>query len=279
MRTPLLHEAQLHAALQRAKHGAGAFASNLFAGPEALDKWLGQGRLEHLEAGDASLVMLKEPGFLRLFHLAPDLPALTCALSRLAQEGLRTPVVTDLVGRAQEVGVLADLHAGQGFRPHRRLVRMAAPGPPVLLEAARSPGPDPLGPQAAGEVLAFLAARLDPLAEQVPDLEAVISSCARGEVLGCHVEGELAGVLMMAPGGATALLSYWFVAEWAQGRGLGSRLIRGFFRASAGRKRLLLWVLQDNASAIAKYEHYGFRQDGLQDQIMVRGPGEEAWID
>ena len=47
-------------------------------------------------------------------------------------------------------------------------------------------------------------------------------------------------------------------------------LIRAMFRACSATRQTLLWVVESNDNAIAKYEHYGFRRDGLVDHIMIR---------
>ena len=47
-------------------------------------------------------------------------------------------------------------------------------------------------------------------------------------------------------------------------------LVWRLFRSSTGAKRAILWVVRDNADAIAKYRHYGFREDTLVDRIMIR---------
>jgi len=271
---PLTRESQFQAALQRAKTGAREFSMNLFAGPETMNAWMAQGRLELLEASTAALFLLRDRDFRRLFHVAPNRASLADALAILAGL-LGSRIVTDLVGRQGGVEPLIELHAARGFRPHSRLFRMAALGMhPLSCEAGPKPGIDYPGPATAPEVLAFLEARLDPLAERIPELDDLRMACAHNEVLCCREEGVLAGVLVMGTSGCTTMLRYWFVDKRHQGLGLGGRLIRGLFRACPVGSRVVLWVLADNQDAIAKYEHYGFRLDGLMDQVMVLDPGE-----
>jgi ribosomal protein S18 acetylase RimI-like enzyme len=75
---------------------------------------------------------------------------------------------------------------------------------------------------------------------------------------------------MFEPMGLTSHLRYWYVDEAFRNQGIGARLMRRFFRLSSGSQRLILWVAGDNSDALAKYRHYGFREDTLVDRIMIR---------
>ena len=65
-------------------------------------------------------------------------------------------------------------------------------------------------------------------------------------------------------------LRYWHVAGDRHGQGIGSRLMHAFLARCAESRRVTLWVVADNAAAIAKYHHYGFGEDGMIDDIMVK---------
>ncbi|NTV75013.1 MAG: GNAT family N-acetyltransferase, partial [Holophaga sp.] len=65
-------------------------------------------------------------------------------------------------------------------------------------------------------------------------------------------------------------LRYWLVDPGHRDRGIGARLIRDYFHRNPAVTRYLLWVLDSNADAIAKYGHYGYAPDGLVDQVMIR---------
>ena len=43
-----------------------------------------------------------------------------------------------------------------------------------------------------------------------------------------------------------------------------------FLERCAQARRIVLWVIGDNARSIAIYRHYGFETDGLIDRIMIR---------
>ncbi len=80
----------------------------------------------------------------------------------------------------------------------------------------------------------------------------------------------LAGILLHDTTGQSTTLRYWHVAGDRHGRGIGSRLMHAFLARCATSRRVTLWVIADNTAAIAKYHHYGFSEDGMIDDIMVR---------
>jgi hypothetical protein len=48
--------------------------------------------------------------------------------------------------------------------------------------------------------------------------------------------------------------------------------MRRYFAHCNDVRRFLLWVISDNHNAIGRYHHYGYHQDGLIDQILIRRP-------
>ena len=92
-------------------------------------------------------------------------------------------------------------------------------------------------------------------------------------------DARLAGYAGLLVPGSEADVQTLAVAPWAQGRGVGTRLLRALVdrAARSGATSLLLEVRADNAPAIALYEREGF------DRISVRRryyqPGDvDAWI-
>jgi ribosomal protein S18 acetylase RimI-like enzyme len=127
-----------------------------------------------------------------------------------------------------------------------------------MLRAAR-----PEDRAAVGEV--FLAARRDAL-PYLPELHTdedtrafVAGLVDKGIVTVAEHEGRVAGFLALDGD----WVDHLYIAPGAQGRGLGSALLRA---AQAQRERLQLWVFQRNTRAIAFYERHGFavaeRTDG-----------------
>jgi len=64
-----------------------------------------------------------------------------------------------------------------------------------------------------------------------------------------------------------------YVSSQVLGAGVGRALLAESARrcAAAGRERMLLWVLRDNARARCFYERAGFRADGAEEPFEVDG--------
>ncbi|MBI4740300.1 MAG: ribosomal protein S18-alanine N-acetyltransferase [Betaproteobacteria bacterium] len=98
----------------------------------------------------------------------------------------------------------------------------------------------------------------------------------------CRIGGELAGymVVMMAVDDAH-LLNIGVAEKW-QGKGFGARLLRHAMTEArlAGAQTLLLEVRPSNASALALYRHFGFRQIGVRCGYYPAGKGvrEDALV-
>jgi len=119
-------------------------------------------------------------------------------------------------------------------------------------------------------VQAFLARLLDRYTEQVPDVEEVAGLAARGGLLLVRRGADLGGILIFERAGLTATLRYWFVNDRFRDQGIGSRLIKTFFRTCQSSRRIVLWVVSDNHDSIAKYGHYRFLPEGLVDHVLLR---------
>lgn len=91
--------------------------------------------------------------------------------------------------------------------------------------------------------------------------------------------GELAGYAGLLAGGAEADVQTIGVAPAAQGRGLGTRLLRALTAEAVrrGATSLLLEVRADNAPAIALYTREGFERLAIRRRYYQ--PGDiDAWV-
>jgi len=143
-----------------------------------------------------------------------------------------------------------------------------------LADGARAEyGSDPEVAVAAAQdapgVHAFLCGLLDPLVDQVPEPDEVRAAAERRNILVVRRGGEIGGVLVFETAGVTAILRYWYCGPRFRRQGIGARLIETFFYLRRAGRRIVVWVVDDNFDAIAKYRRYGFFQEGLVDRIMI----------
>ena len=94
------------------------------------------------------------------------------------------------------------------------------------------------------------------------------AAIAQQQILVARRDGEVAGLLFLRH---KECLPRCGSGRWAKFRALklGSALMRRYFTTQNVVKRFVLWVAADNANAIQKYEHYGYKPDGLVDYVLV----------
>ena len=267
---PVQNRAALLEALERVRRAGAGPATNWFATAERTDYWIRHNSLSLLQGARALLIVRRDRGFHRVYHCAVDLEALSAVLrsssADLAAHGILT---VDLIGRPPDLEPVAGIYRESGFADHNclvRMIRMAASE-----EVAESePDVEFAGPADVAAVAAFLGRLLDPYTDQIPDEDEIREAAARRNIILVRRGESVGGLLLFEAMGLTSHLRYWYVDHATRNQGIGARLIRQFFRLSSGSKRLILWVVGDNADTIAKYRHYGFRPETLVDRIMIR---------
>lgn len=256
-------------AIGQVKRGASAYTSNFFPAPRKLEGWVAHRQLFGERVGDAAFFWRPEADLWHLHFCAASPAALAAALAGCP--GLRSePVVVDLVGQARALDEVGRIFCEAGFRPHTRLFRMArvAPvaSPPVVVPDSR------VEPAVGGDVQPihrWLYRSFDCRAEQIPppyELEAAVSA---GQIRVVRIDGRLAGLLFFETQGLTSTLRYWLVAPEHRAARVGSALMQWYLAAHPAVRRFLLWVVEGNANAIGKYEHYGYAPDGLVDHVLA----------
>jgi len=256
--------------ISRAKADAPGYCSNFFPAPRKLEGWIGHGELFCDQSGSDVLFLRKDRGFWHLYFCAANPASLERAVAALPM--LKTePVVVDLVGQDPAVHDLAGRFEAAGFRRYQRLFRMARTVPPVSPPAAVPPD---LRVSMAGQadcqsIMDLLLRSFDCRAEQIPMHYEIEEAVECGQIWVARSEGALAGLLFFETQGLTSTIRYWLTAPEFRTQRFGSALMQRYFSGHPAVRRYLLWVIADNANAIAKYEHYGFAPDGLLDEVLA----------
>lgn len=221
------------------------------------------------ESQDCVLVFRRDRDFHHIYHVAGSLEALASGLGNVNTAAFGSTITADLVGRGDALKAVTRIYASQKFVPYKLLTRMIrirqglGEGEFLDLDVRFAAAHD------AGAIVMFLERQLDRFAEQVPGLEDIVAACGKRNILLIRNGMDLAGILHFESTGLTSILRYWLVDERFRNQGVGSRLIRTMFRLCNAARRVLLWVIADNESAIAKYKRYGFGFEGLVDQVMI----------
>lgn len=263
----------LQRALARIDRRSPLFSTNIFATAEHFAQWTQPVRVVVTEG--AVVIAHAEAGFVRLGHAAKDSQALAAALQRLPE----AIYVSDIIGTQERLGPVARAYELAGFARHSTLVRMSrtqAPDP-ALASTTNVPGADSAvtvaGPEHVTAVADLLERQLNPWVERIPQRDDLVRAARAGRLLVVRRDDHLAGMLMYEAKSRLAHLQYWHVDKSRQGMGAGGALMRAFLARTTDAKRIVLWVIGDNARSIAIYRGYGFAEDGLLDGIMVLHKG------
>lgn len=89
--------------------------------------------------------------------------------------------------------------------------------------------------------------------------------------------GKIVGFSCYGPGetpGCGQIIALYVLKE-AQGLGIGRRLMDAALERLREYPTVCLWVLKGNHRAVGFYEHYGFRLDGTEKNIVIGTPNTE----
>lgn len=269
--------ADLTSKLRAIRVGSSSYTTNYFSDIKQTEEWVAKGILFQLEYPGCLLLLRRDRDFFHLYHGAasPQMlaEALLASRAALATETL----ISDIVGQRATLEPQMSAYAAAGFTLHETLIRLMR-----LQEGGRAYN-GIIDPQAergnradAPSIQAFLECLLDRYSEQIPESDELVSLAEAGNILLVRRGAEIGGVLIFEWRGKTATLRYWWVHSRYREQGIGAQLIRSMFYLCRGATRIMLWVIEGNQNAIDKYEHYGFKREGLVDRVMIRSGGMET---
>jgi hypothetical protein len=256
-------------AIEGVKAGASAFCTNFYPVETKLEAWIEHGDLAADAGADAVFFYRKDRGFWRLHFCARDVSALERALlasSRLKAERL----VIDLVGKAGALDSLINVIQSTGFRPLRKLLRLARGKENGFVQAIASDIQVTFADQGdAPRILRLLESSFDCYADQLPTPYELEQALSERQVLAIKSGGDLAAMLFFETRGLTSTVRFWAVATPFRCRRFGAASMRYYFALNSVVQRFILWVTETNDTALDRYRHYGYVPDGLIDQVMV----------
>jgi ribosomal protein S18 acetylase RimI-like enzyme len=255
--------------LDRARQ-SGPLLTNFYPSRDKLQRWIERGELFLMPVKDVLFVLRRDRDFLHLSYVASEGADLSVALNELV--GSVSDVVTvDLLGKREQVDAIAQTFQSTGFRPHctlHRMTKLGASLPPATSdsEVVFASSDD------AATLARMLETALDRFTEQIPDEDEMRRAVAERQVLVVRAASAIAGLLFFEVTGKSSVLRHWLVDPAYRDQRIGARLLRRYFADCTDVARFLLWVISDNHNAIDRYRHYGYQQDGLIDQVLIRRP-------
>ncbi len=267
--TPLPSVAAVYEQLAEAKR-VGSMMTNFYPTPEKLQRWIAGGDLFSMTAGKVLFVLRRDRDFLHLSYIASRPAELAAALRELV-ESARDTLTVDVLGKEHQVHEIAEVFVAAGFHSHQVLHRMTRTTDGTSLPPATEDSEVVFAGAGDGAVLAgMLEGELDRFAEQIPDAEEMTRAAAERKILVIRSETGIEGLLFFEATGQSSLLRHWVVDGAHRDRRVGARLMRRYFAECKDVRRFTLWVISDNDNAIDRYKHYGYQQDGLIDQVLMR---------
>jgi GNAT superfamily N-acetyltransferase len=235
-----------------------------------MQQWADRGALSVWETERGLLVLRRDRDLQRLYHVAADAAELAPLLEVLSATGPPTEVVVDLIGISGQNEAVASAYRAHGFSDYAKLLRMRRLPPRATHRQRGNSPPGFASPDDLETVSTFLGRVLDRFRDQIPDADELREAISRRGVLVERSDGAIGGLLLFEDTGLTSLLRYWYVDPDRCNRGVGGRLMKAYLGLCPEQSRNLVWVVRDNVDAIAKYRHYGFQEDSLTDQILLR---------
>lgn len=101
--------------------------------------------------------------------------------------------------------------------------------------------------------------------------EELVGLILNRNVLKVVLAGEIAGVLVFEDTKCTSYLQALCIKERCRNNGVGSSLLAKYINMHLGSTELFyLWVDKDNVNALGLYNKFGYKEDGLKDNIYIK---------
>ena len=266
--SPVRTAAEVFEAIQKVKAGATAFCTNFFPVQSKIESWVSHNELMAETRDGVTFFLRKDRDFSHVYFCAARPSAFGRELAQLSSSTTEA-LAADLVGPETSLTELLSLAQQCGFRPHSRLIRLARVAT-VITPSVQSPADIELPAEAdVPAILKLIEDTFDRFADQLPTSYEIESAITAQQIFVVKQNAHIAALLFFETQGLTSTIRYWLVDPGFHSRGLGSALIRHYFSTQPAVRRFILWVTAKNANAIQKYQHYGYKPDGLVDHVLV----------
>lgn len=250
--------------VRREKRG---FITNFYPDEHIHQAWIETGSLFYEKRGVTIFLLHSCPSYANLFFITPSAEDLRLGLSEAVFP--KKELFLEIIGIKEKLASVLETVQDAGFNLFRTLGRMWKPTEKALLP--KDGDVEYAEEEDAKDILNLLTRSFDVRVESIPSEQEIGYMIRRNGVLICRSsEKELLGCLLFDRTPSTLHLRFWVTSSSVRGNNVGSRLMHRFLYEGNSSKRQILWVMQDNETAIKIYEHYGFKPDNMYDFIMAK---------
>ena len=255
-------------AIKEVKEVRKGILTNFFPDVEKITRWINSGTFFISKIKDSLFLFRYQDDIVNFFFFTTTPEMLSLALAELTPQMKETLLVTDLLGKPNDVSLLEEVFRTNKFFPYVTLCRMNKSSQDILISDNHE-SLKVAGRQHADSIFHLLNTYFDPVAEQLPSQEEILAWIDQGNISIFEENKEILGFVIYNLIGLTSYLRYWFVHPQHRDKKIGSVLLNKFFSASKEAKRQLFWVIQSNDNAIKRYKHYGCEPENLVDSVMT----------
>ena len=252
--------------LRQAVKCKGDFITNFFTEEAKIINWIRSKQFYFLATEEGILFLKKNHSFYHLYFYTSSLTN----LYGLVKNHLPTEfIVVDIPGKEVTTKQHVDLFINAGFKLHTQLQRYIRinDNKNNTFQACEE---ITLATTEDAEVISSMFEKnFDPISEQVPTLIEVNEMIQNKKVLFIKNNDKIKGFLVRTFIGQTTILNHFLVDENFRGEKIGSKLLKHYLFESKNIKRMLLWVIFDNARAINMYLKHGFMKEDMVDYILI----------
>ncbi len=260
----------VYALIQEVKQRSTQYVTNYFIDQEKLSVWLAGGLFYYLAGEHGVLFFRKDRDFYHLYYSAVSLQGLG---QLLAMQLPTEVIVTDLIGKKQDVEVLQGIFAQAGYLPRITMDRFTR----INKEGTENYQPSGevvfAGAEHIAQVSEMMDTNFDKYSDQIYTLQEVAELVNKKNILVVTDGPNIKGFLIRHILPQSSVLNNFLVKETYRGEKIGSKLLKHYIHESRNTKRLWLWVVSDNDHAINVYKSHGFAHDGLVDLVMIKNHG------
>lgn len=262
----LVHDIQeVHEKIDRVKSRGEEWLTDFFMDEKEVCRWIAEGQVS-LSNTDEAFFLYRDRGTHEQLYWGFASAEAMQSLLRAELVQADKKIITDLLSRGED-GAERQALLDAGFSSYMTLSRMFMINnhpEQKTIDAKWFARPEDLQ-----DIIDILAETMDPDCEQIPDEGELRMAIAEHRILVIHdpESGELAAMTMFDRRGAWLHWRFWASREKYRQQKLGLQLYQPYIDLNSDARRHVGWV-RDNNPMREVYRYFGFRFDGLKDEVF-----------